>query len=402
MWPWLNKIISNNDDQLEKVIPVLNDTGKRLLPRTKWILLGVIGLVVTLLTIGILTAGQQHTLQENFFDNNPSSIGMATPPSPPPLITHQDINNKDEDSRHNDTIHTPTTTVSKDPTLTTLNQHQTWLRDHYYQRQESIITNYERALNAPLVGEGVNRTNISPSINTPNLIKSSLNRVTKDNSNQEDEFVDQISKKGDGNTSTSQLIPARGEHEIVAGSILNAVLITEIKSDLPGVITAQISQNVFDSLHPDLILIPQGSKLIGRYDNRIAYGQQRVFVAWNALIFPDGSTFNLKGLIATDNKGQSGLNDQVDNHTGRLFGSALLISMLGVGAQLSQPQNSSILTSPNSGQLAAGASANELNMVGSQLLQKNLTISPTLIIRAGTEFTVMVNQTLLLPVYNHD
>ncbi|KXW56457.1 TrbI/VirB10 family protein [Ferrovum sp. PN-J185] len=402
MWSWLIKIIKHNDDELEKVIPVAEDTGKRLLPRTKWILLGIVGLLIILLTIGILTAGQQHTSQENAFDyNNPSSIGTATPPSPPPLIIHHDINNT-ANLHDKENINSSSALTNSNPSASNLNQHQIWLRDHYYQRQESTITNYERALNAPLLGEGVSHPNSSSNLSTTNIPQSSVHLIKQDISNKEDEFADQLSKKRDGSTSSSQLISAKGEHEILAGSILNAILITEINSDLPGVITAQISQNVFDSLHPDLILIPQGTRLIGRYDNRISYGQQRLFIAWNSLIFPDGSSFDLKGLTASDNKGQAGLNDQIDNHTGRIVGSALLISMLGVGAQLSQPQNSSILTSPNTGQLAAGASANELNMVGSQLLQKNLNISPTLIIRAGTELTVMANQTLILPVYNHD
>jgi type IV secretion system protein VirB10 len=148
------------------------------------------------------------------------------------------------------------------------------------------------------------------------------------------------------------------------------------------------------------VLIPQGARLIGQYSSAVAYGQQRVLVAWNRLINPNGSTIALQGMPGTDGIGQAGMNDQVDNHYLRVFGSALLISMLGVGEQLSQPQNSSILTAPSVGQQAAAASAMELNNVGTQVLQKNLNIQPTLVIRPGYLFNVLVTRTMILPRYS--
>ena len=171
--------------------------------------------------------------------------------------------------------------------------------------------------------------------------------------------------------------PAAGQHEIIAGSVIPAVMLTGIDSDLPGTISAQVRQTVYDSLNPDIVLIPQGAKLVGQYSSGVQYGQKRVLVAWNQLIFPNGATIDLRGMSGTDGEGQAGFSDLVDNHFLRIFGSAFMLSMLGVGAQLSQPQNQSYLTAPPAAQLAAGAMAQELNIVGTNLMNKDLSIQPT-------------------------
>ena len=138
---------------------------------------------------------------------------------------------------------------------------------------------------------------------------------------------------------------------------------------------------------------------MGLYTSEIAYGQRRVLVAWNRLIFPNGETLELGGLEGTDRIGEAGFADQVNNHTVRIFGSAILMSLLGVGAELSQPQNSSALTSPSASQQSAAAVANELNQVGTTLLNKNLAVQSTITIRPGYAFDVLVNRTIILPPY---
>jgi type IV secretion system protein VirB10 len=192
---------------------------------------------------------------------------------------------------------------------------------------------------------------------------------------------------------------AAGQHEIFAGSVIPAIMLTGIDSDLPGTISAQVRQTVYDSLNPDIVLIPQGAHLVGQYSSGVQYGQKRVLVAWSQLIFPNGSTIDLRGMSGTDGEGQAGFNDLVDNHFLRIFGSAFLLSILGVGAQLSQPQNSSILMAPTVGQQAAGAMAQELNIVGTNLMNQNLSIQPTLQIRPGYAFNVLVNKTMIMPSY---
>ena len=141
------------------------------------------------------------------------------------------------------------------------------------------------------------------------------------------------------------------------------------------------------------------ARLIGQYSSDVAYGQRRVLVAWNRLIYPNGATIALQGMPGTDGLGQAGLGDQVDNHTMRVIGSALLISTLGVAGQLSQPQNTSVLTTPSAGQQAASAAATKLDDVGTQMLQKNLNIQPTLVFRPGCLFNVLVTRTMILPTY---
>ncbi len=193
--------------------------------------------------------------------------------------------------------------------------------------------------------------------------------------------------------------PPISTHELFAGSVIPAVMLTGIDSDLPGTITAQVRQTVYDSLNPNVVLIPQGTRIVGEYSSDVAYGQNRVLVAWNRLIFPNGAMIDLKGMSGTDGEGQAGFHDQVDNHYVRIFGSAVLMSLLGVGAQLSQPQNSGALNTPSASQQAASALAQQMDTVGTNLLNKNLSIQPTLTIRPGYAFNVLVNRTMILPPY---
>jgi type IV secretory pathway VirB10-like protein len=214
-------------------------------------------------------------------------------------------------------------------------------------------------------------------------------------------FLDQQSKTSNNGYLATAAQPPASENELFAGSVMPAVLITGIQSDLPGSITASVRQTVYDSRHPDIVLIPQGTRLMGLYTSQVAYGQQRVLVAWNRLIFPNGSTLEIGGMEGTDSIGEAGFADRVNNHYARIFGSAILMSMLGVGAELSQPQNSSALTSSSTSQQGAAAVANELNQVGTTLLNKNLAIQPTITIRPGYAFDVLVNKTIVLPPYAH-
>ncbi len=193
--------------------------------------------------------------------------------------------------------------------------------------------------------------------------------------------------------------PALGTHEVFAGSVIPAVMETGVNSDMPGMVSAVVSQTVYDSLHPDAVLIPQGTRLVGEYSSGIRWGQTRVLVVWNELILPNGATVSLHGMQGGNALGEAGFHDLVNNHYWRLFGSATLLSLLGASAQVAQPQNQSQLTSPGFSQSATGDLAQELDQVGAQLMQKNLSVAPTLIIRPGYAFNVLVNKTMVLPPY---
>lgn len=184
-------------------------------------------------------------------------------------------------------------------------------------------------------------------------------------------------------------------YQIMAGTLLPAMLVTGINSDLPGDILAQITRNVYDS-QQRFLLIPRGTKLIGRYDSQVALGQSRMLIAWTRLILPDGRSISLPGLPTKDLRGTAGLRDEVNNHYGRLFGQAALLSIVGAGAQLSQPRQASVLTPASAGQLAAGALGQELSAVSMETIRRNMDIRPTLQLRPGTPFYIFLERDLVL------
>ena len=186
--------------------------------------------------------------------------------------------------------------------------------------------------------------------------------------------------------------PNMGEFELTAGSVIPSVMLSGINSDLPGTIVAQTRQTVYATNDPTAVVIPQGSRLVGRYSADIVYGQSRVLAAWDELIFPNGSRIALRGMSAADGQGQSGMEDQVNNHFWRTWSSALLVSLLGVAAQQSQPQNQSAFNTPSGTAQASAAAMNSLSDVSSKILQKSLNISPTLQVRPGMAFNEAVKK----------
>lgn len=191
----------------------------------------------------------------------------------------------------------------------------------------------------------------------------------------------------------------RPGYEVSAGSIIPAVMLSSINSDLPGSIVAQVRSDVYSTFDYTKLVIPAGSRIVGRYSSDIAYGQERILVAWDELIFPNGKRIAMGGMSGVDATGAAGLSDQVHTHFWRTWGNALLVSMLGVGVQKSQPQNAGQNNTPTTSQLSAAAAMNSLNDTASQILKRNLNVAPTLEIRPGYVFNVMVNKSISLPAY---
>ena len=186
-------------------------------------------------------------------------------------------------------------------------------------------------------------------------------------------------------------------YELHAGSVIPAVLLTGINADLPGTIVAQVRNDVFDSVTGRDLLIPRGTRLVGTYDNRIVQGQRRVLVAWTRLLYPDGSSVDLLGMPGTDEAGYAGFGANVDEHLNKLFTSALLLSIIGAGAQLSQPQQSSSLyAAPSVGQTIAGAVGQQIGNTSIQLTQRQLEVPPTLQVPPGYLFNVLVDRDIVL------
>ncbi|MEX3581730.1 MAG: TrbI/VirB10 family protein [Burkholderia sp.] len=199
-------------------------------------------------------------------------------------------------------------------------------------------------------------------------------------------------------------MPPLAEFELKAGSIIPAALIGKVNSDTPGQMEAQVRENVYDTKTGKYLLIPAGTKVIGLYDSQVAYGQERLVVAWNRLIYPDGSSFNLKGMPGADMGGEGGLHDEVDNHYVKIFGSAILMSLISAGVQLSQPNNGNngngSYQNPTVGGTVAGALGQQLGQTGLAITQKNLQIQPTLKLPVGHKFVIKVTADMVLPPMN--
>jgi type IV secretion system protein VirB10 len=188
-------------------------------------------------------------------------------------------------------------------------------------------------------------------------------------------------------------------YEIKAGTIIPAVLLSAVNSDLPGQILAQVREAVYDTDTGEHLLVPQGTRLVGLYDHHIVYGQERVLINWKRLMLPNGSSLSLKdGMPGTDAAGAAGFHDQVNNHYVRIFGHALLLSVISAGVQLSQiPSFGQDFQGPTAGNVLGAAVGQQLGSTASELIRRGMTIGPTLEIRPGYPFNVMVTQDVVFP-----
>ena len=201
---------------------------------------------------------------------------------------------------------------------------------------------------------------------------------------------------------SSQIVKAKSPYELKAGSVIPSTMINGINSDLPGEVIALVRDNVYDSVSRKYLLIPQGARLVGLYDSNVTYGQERVAVAWNRLIYPDGSSIDLKATPGTDIAGYSGFYDQVDNKYWQIFGSSFIMGVITAGMQYSQNnvntnvQSGGNYTNPSIGQTLAGSLGQQLGQTGLAITQKNLNVAPTIIIRQGYQFNIMLTADLTL------
>ncbi|ELT46640.1 IncP-type conjugal transfer protein TrbI [Brucella intermedia] len=197
----------------------------------------------------------------------------------------------------------------------------------------------------------------------------------------------------------NQVVPQLSPYELKRGSVIPATLETGINSDLPGRITAQVRQHVYDSATGHRLLIPQGTRLVGRYDSNVSFGQSRVLVIWTDLVFPNGSTLQIGGMPGMDAQGYSGFTDRVDNRYLQTFGSAILVALIGTGIDMAFPQsNTSPWQSQNSPEDAARRNfADTFGRIADQTISRNMDVQPTLEIRPGYQFNVFVEQDIVFP-----
>ena len=186
-------------------------------------------------------------------------------------------------------------------------------------------------------------------------------------------------------------------YEVMAGTVIPAALVTGIKSDLPGDVIATVTEPVYDTATGKFLLIPQGSRILGRYNSQVSYGQSRVQMVWNRIILPDTSSLTLDNLVGTDPAGYAGVEDEVDQHWGRILAGAALTTLLGVGAELAAPEN----RQDGNRIIIAGRDGlqGSVNQVGQEMTRRNMNIQPTLTARPGLPVRIIVNRDLQLRPY---
>jgi len=218
--------------------------------------------------------------------------------------------------------------------------------------------------------------------------------VTQNRQDQKEAFL----KAGSTETRNSgNLALPASPYQVMAGTVIAGALITGIKSDLPGDVIATVTEPVFDTATGKFLLIPQGSRILGKYNSQVSYGQSRVQVVWNRVILPDTSSLTLDNLVGTDPAGYAGLEDNVDWHWNRIVAGAVLTTLLGVGAELAAPENRQ---DGNRIVIAGRDSAQDsINQVGQEITRRNMNIQPTLTSRPGLPVRIIVNRDLVLRPY---
>jgi type IV secretory pathway VirB10-like protein len=202
------------------------------------------------------------------------------------------------------------------------------------------------------------------------------------------QFVGTPDRSGDVNTHT--LAAAPSPYLLSAGSVISASLITGLRSDLPGLVTAQVTSPVFDSPTGRILLIPQGARLIGSYDSVVAFGQKRALVIWQRIMLPNGSSLRIDNVPATDASGYAGLQDKVDFHTWALLKGVAVATLLGVGSQITVTGDSDLV------QAIRESTQQNVSRAGDQLTSRNLNIQPTITIRPGATVRLVVHKDLIL------
>lgn len=232
------------------------------------------------------------------------------------------------------------------------------------------------------------RSQVDPQTVFPSLAQATS---TPDAIDQRQAFLDApIDRR---TTSGERLAEPASPYIVQAGSVISAALVTGLRSDLPGQITAQVTSHVYNSPTGRFLLIPQGARLIGEYDSRVAFGQSRVLLVWTRMILPDGRSLLLERQPGADEAGYAGLEDGVDYHWGQLFRAAGLATILNIGLEFGQDDDGEIAEAIRDG------AQETVGQAGNEIVRRQLTVPPTLTIRPGFPVRVMVTRDLILEPY---
>ncbi|MEM8759721.1 MAG: TrbI/VirB10 family protein [Pseudomonadota bacterium] len=226
------------------------------------------------------------------------------------------------------------------------------------------------------------------------LFPASVDATSRDAVDQREDFLNrEIDRR---TTAIDRPQPPSSPFVLQAGSVIEAALITGLRSDLPGQITAQVTANVYDTPTGRFLLIPQGARLLGEYDSRVAFGQRRLLLAWTRLILPDGRSIVLERQPGTDEAGFAGLEDGVDNHWGRVFLAAGLATILNIGLEAGEDDGDEIADAIRDG------AQDTIGRTGQEIVRRQLSIPPTLTVRPGFPVRVMVTRDLILEPQGRD
>ena len=235
----------------------------------------------------------------------------------------------------------------------------------------------------------------SPETTAPDAKKIALDPAADPNDQQRKaDFAGATDPRGD--TNPHRLAAAPSPYMLSAGSVISASLITGLRSDLPGLVTAQVTERVYDSATGRILLIPQGARLIGSYDSVVAFGQKRALIVWQRIILPDGSSLRLDNAPATDPAGYAGLEDKVDLHTFQLIKGVVLSTLLGVSSELAFTGDSDLL------QAIRRSTQDNVGRAGDQITMRNLNIQPTITIRPGAPVRLVVHKDLVLAPWREE
>jgi type IV secretion system protein VirB10 len=276
-------------------------------------------------------------------------------------------------------------------------------RSSYAGGRDVTADQYARARSAGILFDGVGSqsSQSQPAAALPFALPSATNGASQASvpfdpnmQGRKNAFLD------DGATKSTDYVRTRLQHprspyEVKAGTILPATLVTAINSDLPGPVIGQVRENVYDTVTGNHLLIPQGSRLLAQYDSMVAWGQERVLVCWQRLIFPNGDSLGLECMPAADLAGGAGLADEVDEHWGRIVKGAAVASLLA--ATTSAVAGNTQGQNPTLAQNWARGAAGEINQAGQAITQRNINIQPTITVRPGSAVNVIVTKDLLMP-----
>lgn len=261
-------------------------------------------------------------------------------------------------------------------------------------RVATLFTDSRGEKTTDSAGAGTGTPNIDPATGLPNPVETPPldSGAAQDMQDRKLAFVNAAADRR--TVSQDRVQDKASPYVVQAGTVIPAALITGIRSDLPGQVTAQVTEHVYDSPTGSHLLIPQGARLIGQYDSQVAFGQSRVLLVWNRIVMPNGTSIVLERLQGADTQGYSGLEDEVDYHWGQLFRAAALSTLLGIGTELGSGSDESDIAKAIR-ESAQGTASD----IGQQIVRRQLNIQPTLTIRPGFPVRVLVQRDLVMQPY---